>query len=162
MQNIGSAKESIDLVSSDIKVMSDRAVNVASTSEKTAEAEKTGSALMEEAVVKMNSIEKSVLASAEVVEKLGENSKQIGQIVDDIAGISGINSAVQTVSKGAENIVQITASIEESSHATNERTRTISSSTETQSASNEEIAAASSALANLAQDMNNVISQFKF
>jgi len=106
MQNIESAKSSIDLVSSDIKVMSDRAVNVASTSERTAEAAKTGSALMEEAVSKMNSIEKAVLASAEVVEKLGENSKQIGQIVEDIAGIAeqtnllALNAAIEAARAG--------------------------------------------------------------
>ena len=106
MQNIESAKSSIDLVSSDIKVMSDRAVNVASTSEKTAAAAKTGASLMEEAVAKMNSIEKSVLASAEVVEKLGENSKQIGQIVEDIAGISeqtnllALNAAIEAARAG--------------------------------------------------------------
>ena len=106
MQNIESAKESIDLVSSDIQVMSDRAVNVASTSEKTAAAAKTGSNLMEEAVTKMNSIEKSVLASAEVVEKLGENSKQIGQIVEEISGIAeqtnllALNAAIEAARAG--------------------------------------------------------------
>ena len=260
MKNIETAKNSIDLVSSDIQVMADKAQNVATTSEKTAEAAKTGSMLMEEAVAKMNSIEKSVLASAEVVERLGENSKQIGQIVAAISDISdqtnllalnaaieaaragehgrgfavvseevrklatasqesaeqirtriesiqaateeavnsmkagtedvkagteairevgiqfkeimdmvdgikeeinGINNSVKTVTSGAENIVAVTASIDESSRATEERTQTISSATETQSASNEEIAAASQALANLANDMQNTIAQFK-
>ena len=261
MQNIETARENIDSVSDDIQVMADKAKNVATTSEKTADAAKMGSALMEEAVAKMNSIEKSVLASAEVVERLGENSKQIGQIVEAISDISeqtnllalnaaieaaragehgrgfavvseevrklatasqesaeqirariegiqaateeavksmkegtddvkagteairevglqfkeimamvdgikeeinGINNSVQTVTAGAENIVAVTASIGESSKATEQRTQTISSATQTQSASNEEIAAASQALANLANDMQNTISQFKF
>ena len=82
-------------------------------------------------------------------------------IFDMTQEISGINNSVKTVTDGAENIVAVTASIDESSRATDERTKTISSATETQSASNEEIAAASQALANLATDMQTTISQFK-
>ncbi|MBR1729554.1 MAG: methyl-accepting chemotaxis protein, partial [Selenomonadaceae bacterium] len=88
MQDIEAARGSIDVVSSDIKIVSDKALNVATTSEKTAAAAKTGEELMQEAASKMNSIEKSVLAAAEVVEKLGESSKQIGQIVEAISGIA--------------------------------------------------------------------------
>ncbi len=105
-EDIGSALENIDLVSKDIHVMADKAVNVANSSEKTAEAAKTGESLMEEAVSKMSSIEKSVLASAEVVERLGENSKQIGQIVDAIASIAdqtnllALNAAIEAARAG--------------------------------------------------------------
>ena len=54
----------------------------------------------------MNSIEKSVLAAAEVVEKLGESSKQIGQIVEAISGIAeqtnllALNAAIEAARAG--------------------------------------------------------------
>ena len=106
MQDIEAAKNSISVVSDDIQIVADKATNVALTSEKTAAAAKTGEDLMQEAVEKMSSIEKSVLASAEVVERLGENSKQIGQIVETIAGIAdqtnllALNAAIEAARAG--------------------------------------------------------------
>ncbi len=145
MQNIGLAKESIDMVSSDIKIMSDKAVNVAASSEKTAAAAKTGSNLMEEAISKMNSIEKSVLASAELVEKLGENSKQIGQIVEDIAGISeqtnllALNAAIEAARAGehgrgfavvSEEVRKLATASQESAEKIRTRIESIQAATE--------------------------------
>ena len=116
-----------------------------------------------DAVESMKSGTEDVKAGTEAIREVGVQFKEIMSMVDGIKEeISGINHAVQTVSMGAGNIVDITASIDESSRSTNDRTQSITSSTETQSASNQEIAAASSALANLAQDMQNVIAQFKF
>ena len=106
MNSIEAARKSIGLVSDDIHLVADKATNVATTSEKTAEAAKMGEDLMQEAVSKMSSIEKSVLASAEVVERLGENSKQIGQIVEAIAGIAdqtnllALNAAIEAARAG--------------------------------------------------------------
>src|SRR5574344_67563 len=54
----------------------------------------------------MEGIEKSVLNSAEVVQKLGENSKQIGQIVETISGIAdqtnllALNAAIEAARAG--------------------------------------------------------------
>ena len=39
-------------------------------------------------MTRMDGIEASVMNSAEVVKKLGENSQAIGQIVDTISGIA--------------------------------------------------------------------------
>ena len=106
MQDIEAAKDSIGVVSDDIQIVADKAINVANTSEKTAEAAKTGETLMQEAVDKISSIEKSVLASAEVIEKLGESSKQIGQIVEAISGIAdqtnllALNAAIEAARAG--------------------------------------------------------------
>ena len=106
MQDIEAAKNSIGVVSDDIQAVATKATNVAATSEKTAQAAKTGENLMQEAVSKMSSIEKSVLASAEVVERLGESSKQIGQIVEAISGIAdqtnllALNAAIEAARAG--------------------------------------------------------------
>lgn len=86
--------------------MAEKAKNVAETSNKTAEAAKMGENLMEESIDKMGSIDKSVLSSAEVIEKLGESSKQIGQIVEAISGIAdqknllALNAAIEATRAG--------------------------------------------------------------
>ena len=106
MQDIEAAKNSISGVSDDIKIVAGKATNVAATSEKTATAAKTGEELMQGAISKMSSIEKSVMSSAEVVERLGENSKQIGQIVEAISGIAdqtnllALNAAIEAARAG--------------------------------------------------------------
>ena len=69
---------------------------------------------------------------------------------------------VQTVSQEAATIVQMVDNIDAISKKTSGNMRSISDSTEEQSASNEEIAAASQALAQLADDMQNAVGQFKF
>lgn len=61
-----------------------------------------------QAIEQMSSIEKTVNASAAVVAKLGERSKEIGQIVDAIAGIAGqtnllaLNAAIEAARAGEQ------------------------------------------------------------
>ncbi len=145
MQDIEAARNSISVVSDDIQVVSDKATNVAVTSEKTAEAAKTGETLMQEAVSKMSSIEKSVLASAEVVERLGENSKQIGQIVETIAGIAdqtnllALNAAIEAARAGehgrgfavvSEEVRKLATASQESAEQIRSRIESIQAATE--------------------------------
>jgi methyl-accepting chemotaxis protein len=65
-----------------------------------------GGEAVEKAVSQMAHIEQSVGASARVVAKLGERSKEIGQIVDTIAGIAGqtnllaLNAAIEAARAG--------------------------------------------------------------
>ena len=86
--------------------MTDDAKQVAAGSAATADAAQKGEALMNEAMAKMAGIEQSVLHSAEVVEKLGESSKQIGEIVDTISGIAdqtnllALNAAIEAARAG--------------------------------------------------------------
>ncbi len=261
MHDINSAKSNIDAIFTDIQAVEKKSRDVAETSNQTSAAAQKGSELMTTAVDSMGRIESSVMASADVVRKLGENSRQIGQIVEAIAAIAEqtnllalnaaieaaragehgrgfavvseevrklaeqsseaadqikvrissiqqdtedaveamqtgtdevkagtgairdvgtqfseilsmvngiktqmdeINSAVQTVSQEAATIVQMVDNIDEISKKTSGNMRSISDSTEEQSASNEEIAAASQALAQLADDMQNAVGQFKF
>ncbi|MDD6134538.1 MAG: hypothetical protein PUB49_07510 [Selenomonadaceae bacterium] len=72
-----------------------------------------------------------------------------------------INTSVEKVSAGANNIVTAVDSIDTISRKTSEHTQVISAAAEEQSASNEEIAAASQALANMATDMQSAIGKFK-
>lgn len=145
MKDIEAARESIGVVSDDIKVVADKASNVATSSEKTAEAAKTGSSLMQEAVEKMQSIEKSVLSSAEVVERLGENSKQIGQIVETIAGIAdqtnllALNAAIEAARAGehgrgfavvSEEVRKLATASQESAEQIRARIESIQNATE--------------------------------
>lgn len=61
-----------------------------------------------QAIEQMRSIEQTVNTSAEVVAKLGERSKEIGQIVDAIAGIAGqtnllaLNAAIEAARAGEQ------------------------------------------------------------
>ena len=145
MQDIEAAKNSIGLVSDDIQIVADKAKNVAATSEKTASAAKTGENLMQEAVSKMSSIEKSVLASAEVVERLGESSKQIGQIVAAISGIAdqtnllALNAAIEAARAGehgrgfavvSEEVRKLATASQESAEQIRARIEAIQTSTE--------------------------------
>ncbi|MBR2179587.1 MAG: methyl-accepting chemotaxis protein [Selenomonadaceae bacterium] len=143
--SIEAARESINTVSNDIQLVANKATNVATTSEKTAEAAKTGEELMQEAVSKMSSIEKSVLASAEVVERLGENSKQIGQIVEAISGIAdqtnllALNAAIEAARAGehgrgfavvSEEVRKLATASQESAEQIRSRIESIQSATE--------------------------------
>ena len=251
----------VDMVYSDINFMAENAKRVAESTEMATAAASKGQSLMEDAISKMNNIEQSVTHSSAVVANLGENSQQIGQIVDAISSISEqtnllalnaaieaaragehgrgfavvaeevrklaaesqasaeeirqrigniqtetakavktmetgtvdvkegieairnvgeqfneimtkisgigeqmkeIDSSVETVAKGAQSIVEAVDSIDSVSRDTANKTQTISSSTEEQSASNEEIAAAAHSLAQLAEEMNNEVSKFKY
>jgi len=63
---------------------------------------------VEKAITQMGHIEESVIRSAHVVAKLGERSKQIGQIVDTISGIAGqtnllaLNAAIEAARAGEQ------------------------------------------------------------
>ena len=106
LKNIDNAKANVDTVYEDVNSMAAKARTVTETSGRTAEAAQKGSELMENAVKCMNNIEKSVLASADVVQKLGENSSQIGQIVEAISSIAeqtnllSLNAAIEAARAG--------------------------------------------------------------
>lgn len=75
---------------------------------RTQETAREGGELMHSAVKKMNGIEKDVSLAAEVVKKLGDNSQQIGEIIDTIAAISdqtnllALNAAIEAARAGEQ------------------------------------------------------------
>ncbi|SDO84492.1 methyl-accepting chemotaxis protein [Selenomonas ruminantium] len=106
LSDIDGAKKNVDDVYADVSAMTKKAHMVSDTSNRTAEAAYKGSQLMENAVKRMGNIEQSVIASAEVVQKLGENSNQIGQIVEAISSIAeqtnllSLNAAIEAARAG--------------------------------------------------------------
>lgn len=106
MEGIDVAKQNVDIVSKDISDMSEKTKTVTNTTKNTAEAAKNGSELMRQAVERMNVLESSVMQSAEVVRKLGENSQQIGQIIEAISAIAdqtnllALNAAIEAARAG--------------------------------------------------------------
>ena len=106
LSDISSAKQNVDIVFKDIENMSEKTQLVTKTSNETAEAALRGERLMETAVEKMSNIERSVMASAKVVKQLGDNSKQIGQIIEAISSISeqtnllALNAAIEAARAG--------------------------------------------------------------
>ena len=81
---------------------------VAATSNKTSNAATKGGKAVDTAINQMNAIEKTVEQSAQVVAKLGERSKEIGQIVDTISSIAGqtnllaLNAAIEAARAGEQ------------------------------------------------------------
>ncbi len=81
---------------------------VASQSGRVAEKAAAGGAAVDKAISQMERIEQTVDNSAAVVAKLGERSKEIGQIVDTISGIAGqtnllaLNAAIEAARAGEQ------------------------------------------------------------
>lgn len=95
-------------MSAGIQQISANASSVASQTEAAAEKAVSGGAAVDKAVTQMSQIEQTVNTSAQVVEKLGERSKEIGQIVGTISGIAGqtnllaLNAAIEAARAGEQ------------------------------------------------------------
>ena len=145
MQNIDAAKKTVDSVFLEITQVVDKMQQVTTTSGQTADAAQQGESLMNGAMDKMCHIEKSVLASADVVKKLGDNSQQIGQIVDTIAAIAeqtnllALNAAIEAARAGehgkgfavvAEEVRKLAAESQSSAEEIRSRIQAIQGDTE--------------------------------
>lgn len=144
LSDIDGAKKDVDKVYADVSTMADKAHTVTETSNRTAEAAQKGAQLMENAVKRMGNIEQSVIASAEVVQKLGENSNQIGQIVEAISSIAeqtnllSLNAAIEAARAGehgrgfavvAEEVRKLAAESQESAEQIKARIASIQNDT---------------------------------
>ncbi|MDU2065128.1 MAG: methyl-accepting chemotaxis protein [Sporomusaceae bacterium] len=103
---VAKAMNAVEKMSGGIDVIASDAGNVAEEALRTASMAKEGSSSAEKAIMQMNKIEQIVAALAEVIDKLGSNSKVIGQIVDTISGIAGqtnllaLNAAIEAARAG--------------------------------------------------------------
>lgn len=106
MTDIDAAKGNVDTIFNDIQSVEAKSRVVTETSNQTSQAAQKGSELMKNAVNSMGRIESSVMSSADVVKKLGENSRQIGQIVEAISDIAeqtnllALNAAIEAAHAG--------------------------------------------------------------
>lgn len=98
----------VEQLSAGIQQVAANTSQVAAQSAQAADKAKDGGNALEKAVKQMGQIETTVNASAKVVAKLGERSKEIGQIVDTISGIAGqtnllaLNAAIEAARAGEQ------------------------------------------------------------
>lgn len=98
----------VEQMSAGIQQVAASTTQVAANSAQASEKAKEGEASVDKAVSQMSSIEKTVNNSAQVVTKLGERSKEIGQIVATISGIAGqtnllaLNAAIEAARAGEQ------------------------------------------------------------
>ncbi|MBP2634742.1 MAG: mcpB 4 [Firmicutes bacterium] len=102
------ASEVATHMSAGISQVAAKANQVATQSEQTVTKAKNGGQAVETAIGQMARIETTVNASSQVVAKLGERSKEIGQIVDAISSIAGqtnllaLNAAIEAARAGEQ------------------------------------------------------------
>ncbi len=98
----------VEQMSAGIQQVAANTNQVAEQSARAAEKANEGDKAIEKAVNQMAHIEDTVNSSAKVVAKLGERSKEIGQIVDTISGIAGqtnllaLNAAIEAARAGEQ------------------------------------------------------------
>lgn len=96
----------VDRMASGINQIAANSNDVAGMAGKAADSAGEGDRAIQKAVTQMAQIETTVSESARVVAKLGEQSKEIGQIIDTIAGIAGqtnllaLNAAIEAARAG--------------------------------------------------------------
>lgn len=107
-QNVGDAMESIDHALKSIEELRKTAATVADHANTTNEQALAGSKAIESAVNQILSVERIVNNSASTVDKLGQRSKEIGQIVEAISGIAeqtnllALNAAIEAARAGSQ------------------------------------------------------------
>ncbi|HBS60193.1 MAG TPA: methyl-accepting chemotaxis protein [Firmicutes bacterium] len=105
---VNEASAVIEQMSAGIQQVAASAGLVAEVADKTATAAHTGGKSVETAINQMSHIDETVSNSALVVAKLGERSKEIGQIVGTISGIAGqtnllaLNAAIEAARAGEQ------------------------------------------------------------
>ncbi|MBU2701346.1 methyl-accepting chemotaxis protein [Sporomusaceae bacterium BoRhaA] len=105
---VGEASSVVEQMSVGIQQVAASANQAASNSSQAAGKAIDGDKSVEKAVSQMAHIEQTVNNSAQVIAKLGERSKEIGQIVDAISGIAGqtnllaLNAAIEAARAGEQ------------------------------------------------------------
>lgn len=108
MRTVEKTKEHVEHMVGQIAQVAQKTGQVTGVSSQAAESAQQGAKLMHSAMRQMDHIEKTVTGSADVVARLGENSKQISQIVDVISEIAGqtnllaLNAAIEAARAGEQ------------------------------------------------------------
>ncbi|EGO63358.1 methyl-accepting chemotaxis protein [Acetonema longum] len=97
-----------DAIGSEVRQVARDTASVADSSDKTAKASIDGETAVDAAISQMDNIKTVVTDSARAVGKLGERSKEIGQIIDTISNIAGqtnllaLNAAIEAARAGEQ------------------------------------------------------------
>ncbi|KLU65283.1 methyl-accepting chemotaxis protein 4 [Desulfosporosinus acididurans] len=108
LATVENSRNIVTTIMDGIKKILSSSQGVVSTSEKAAEAALQGSKAIEQTIEQMNIIEKIVGVSAEVIQELGDESKEISQIVDMISNIASqtnllaLNAAIEAAQAGEQ------------------------------------------------------------
>ncbi len=103
---VDSGKERIETISSAVDGIRVEAQKVAENSNSAAQEAASGNGEVASSVEQIKNVEHTVQQTAELVDKLGERSKEIGMIVDTISGIAGqtnllaLNAAIEAARAG--------------------------------------------------------------
>ncbi len=103
---VNSTSEAINNLNETIKNIATDADNAAEQSKSASDVAREGGKTLEEAIAQIKSIEESSKKTTEAVAKLGESSKEIGQIVGTITGIAeqtnllALNAAIEAARAG--------------------------------------------------------------
>ena len=107
-QQVGDAMDAIDDAMTSINHLNDTASEVAKQADASNQEAIAGSKAIETAVSQIVSVETIVNSSASTVDKLGQRSKEIGQIVETISGIAdqtnllALNAAIEAARAGEQ------------------------------------------------------------
>jgi len=108
VNSVNEATLVVEYIATGIEKIATNSQAMAGTSNKTASAAQEGGKMVAQAIQQIENIEKTVTNSAKVVMKLGERSKEIGQIIDTISGIAGqtnllaLNAAIEAARAGEQ------------------------------------------------------------
>ncbi len=108
LASVEETSQVVEQMSGDIQQIAANSLQVSRQSLQAADKAKVGNLSVEKAVSQMSQIEQTVTKSADVVAKLGERSREIGQIVDTISGIAAqtnllaLNAAIEAARAGEQ------------------------------------------------------------
>ena len=106
MDSLGETKHEIDALSDGINQAVSRIATIRKNIEDTVERANEGNELVKSTVEQMNTISETVDQSAQIVEKLGQRSQEIGEIISTISGIAeqtnllALNAAIEAARAG--------------------------------------------------------------
>ena len=115
------------------------------------------------AVTAMKSNSTKMANGIEAVSVAGASFQEIRNAVDEVTEqIHDVSTAVQQMSAGADHVAQAVDAMKGITEIAAEGTQTVSASSEQQLASMQEITASSAALSQMAEELDRLISKFKF
>lgn len=108
LEAVASTSAVVEQMSAGIQQIAANSNELASQSVQAASEAQEGNGKVDQAVQQIKQVENTVNASAQVVARLGERSKEIGEIVDTISGIAGqtnllaLNAAIEAARAGEQ------------------------------------------------------------